>query len=87
MARAGGGCTARPYFCSFYNIWAAMIVAVLIKETVVPNQNDCVYLNPALSFEMSLKLLDQPSSQFGTGLSPLKDMLLFKEIALHRDGA
>lgn len=36
-----------------------MIAVVLTKETVVSNQNDCVSLNPALSFEMSLELLDQ----------------------------
>lgn len=36
-----------------------MIAVVLIKETIVYNQNDYMYLNLALSFEMSLKLLDQ----------------------------
>lgn len=59
MAIAGADCTACLYFCSFYNIWAAMIAVVLTKETVVSNQNDCVSLNPTLSFEMSLELSDQ----------------------------
>lgn len=32
---------------------------ILIKETIVSNQNGYIHLNSALFFEMFLKLLDQ----------------------------
>lgn len=33
-----------------------MIAAILRKETIISNQNDYIYLNPASSFEIILKL-------------------------------